>query len=430
LLKISSPWRIVKYMHMKYIILPALFLGFTSCTFQNKERIPENLEGLQNLVVIQKDSSPESSIKFIQDLNIDDRSATKTWYNDFSSGGFAFAGADWFGGLEVDGNGNIFVGDRKETVIHVFDSTGKYLQRLGGEGRGPGEFNGILDIKIQSDQLFAFDYSQFRTTFFSLDSFDLNEVRKAYINRTPDVEELKGWLAYDHLLISDDLFLVGFMNEPRNANYGTEEYNLDQERPVRYYFMDREGNVRSNMIEELKDLQNITAEVDGYHLFNFIALPFLQQPLISISTDGFIYTANSEDPLVKMHNENGDYIKAFYIPMEKKSIDRDELIKLYADEDEENTNLLLHAELPDKWPALSRIITDDDNNLWISTINADDSLHEWLIIDDAGKLIATFSWPENRTIEKIKNGYVYARETQESTGLQSIIKYRFELEEI
>jgi len=136
--------------------------------FQNEERIPENLEGLENLIVIQKSSSPESSIKFIQDLIIDDRSAKKTWYNDFSSGGFAFAGADWFGGLEVDGNGNIFVGDRKETAIHVFDSTGKYLQRLGGEGRGPGEFNGILDIKIQSDQLFVFDYSQFRTTFFLL----------------------------------------------------------------------------------------------------------------------------------------------------------------------------------------------------------------------------------------------------------------------
>lgn len=403
-------------------------LLFTSCTFQNEESIPENLEDLQNLVVIQKDNSPESSITFIRDLVIDDRNATKTWYNDFSSGGFAFAGADWFGGLEVDGNGNIFVGDRKETVIHVFDSTGNHLERLGGEGNGPGEFNGILDIKIQFDQLFAFDYSQFRTTFFSLDSFDLNEVRKAYINRTPKLEELTGWFAHSHSLISDDLFLVGFMNEPRNANYGTEKYNLDQERPIRYYVMDREGNVRSNMIDELKDLQNITADVDDYHLFNFIALPFLQQPLISISNEGFIYTANSEEPLIKMHKDNGDYAKAFYIPMEKKSIDRDEIINLFAGDDEENTNLLLHAELPEKWPALSRIITDDENNLWISTIPANESVHEWLVIDDTGKLITNFRWHRNRLIEKIKDDYLYARETNEETGLQRVVRYRIEMD--
>lgn len=426
---ILTPWRIVKYMHTKYIILPALFLGFTSCTFQNKERIPENLEGLQNLVVIQKSSSPESSIKFSRDLVIDDSDATGSWYHS-TSGGFAFGGSDFFAGLEVDDTGKIFVGDNYEKVIHVFDSAGKYLKKLGSEGRGPGEFEGVYDIKVQSDQLFAFDYFQFRTTFFSLDSLDLIEVRNVYTNRTPDREELRGWSSRPVSLISDDLLIVSYKSEMKNANYGTEHYNLDQELLVRYYVVDREGKIRSEMIDELRDMKNITADVDGRHLFNLSPVPFLQQPMISISNEGYIYTANSEDPLVKMHNENGDYIKAFYIPMEKKSIDRDELIKLFADEDEENTNLLLHAELPEKWPALSRIITDDENNLWISTIPANDSLHEWLIINDAGKLIATFSWPENRTIEKIKNGYVYARETQESTGLQSIIKYRFELEEI
>lgn len=310
-----------------------------------------------------------------------------------------------------------------------FDSTGKYLQRLGGEGRGPGEFTGILDIKIQSDQLFAFDYFQFRSTFFSLDSLDLMEVRNVYTNRTPDREELRGWPSQLVSMISDDLYIVGYMNEMRNANYGTENYNLDQERPVRYYVVDREGKIRSDMIVELKDMKNITADVDGNHLFNLSPVPFLQQPMISISNEGYIYTANSEDPLIQMHEPNGDYLKAFYIPMEKKSMDRDELIKLFAEEDEENTNLLLHADLPEKWPALSRIITDDENNIWISTIPANDSLHEWLVIDDAGKLIATFRWPRNRSIEKIKDGYLYALETDEETGLQQIVRYGIEFGE-
>lgn len=151
------------------------------------------------------------------------------------------------------------------------------------------------------------------------------------------------------------------MNEMRNANCGTERYNLDQERPVRYYIVDREGKIRSEMIDELKDLKNITAVVDGNHLFNLDALPFLQQPMISISNEGYFYTANSEDPLIRMHKDNGDYIKAFYIPMEKKSIGRDEIINMFAEDDEVNTILLLHAELPEKWTALISLVTDDEN---------------------------------------------------------------------
>lgn len=421
--------RSVNFMLFKSIVLVLLFVGFTSCTFQDEVSIPENLKDLQNLVVIQQDSSPESSIKFIRDLVIDDSDATDSWYHS-TSGGFAFGGSDFFAGLEVDDTGKIFVGDNYEKVIHVFDSTGTYLQRIGGEGRGPGEFEGIFDIKIESDQLFAFDYFQFRSTFFSLDSLDLNEVRKVYTNRTPDREELVGRPAQLVSLISDDLFIVGYKNEMKNANYGTERYNLDQEILVRYYVVDREGKIRSEMIDELKDVENITAVVDGNHLFNLSPVPFLQQPMISISHEDYIYTANSEEPLIKIHDLSGDYLKAFYIPMEKKSIDRDELINLFAEDDEENTNLLLHAELPEKWPALSSIVTDDENNLWVSTIPDNDSLHEWLVIDDTGKLITTFRWPGNRSIEKIKGGYLYARETDETTGQQQVVRYRIEVKKL
>ncbi|MEX0660927.1 MAG: 6-bladed beta-propeller [Balneolaceae bacterium] len=417
----------VKYFRGKAIILTLLLMGCVSCTFQDEESIPENLKDLQNLIVIQKNSSPESSITFNRDVVIDDKNATASWYTD-TSGGFAFASSDFFAGLEVDDTGKIFVGDNYEKVIHVFDSTGKYLQRLGGEGRGPGEFEGIFDIKIHSDRLFAFDYFQFRSTFFSLDSHDVIEVRNVYTNRTPDREELRGWPSQPVSLISDDLLIVGYMNEMRNANYGTENYNLDQERTVRYYVVDREGKIRSEMIDELKDMENITADVDGNHLFNLSPVPFLQQPIISISDEGYIYTANSEDPLIKIHESNGDYIKAFYIPMEKKTMDRDEIIDLFAEDDEENTNLLLHAEFPEKWPALSDIVTDDENRLWVSTIpEAEDSIHKWWVLQDTGELIATFKWPNNRSIEKIKNGYIYTRQTDEETGQQTVVLYEIEM---
>ena len=49
--------------------------------------------------------------------------------------------------LAVDDEGNIYVLDRKECQIKIFDKHGKFLQIFGKKGQGPGELNrpsGIL----------------------------------------------------------------------------------------------------------------------------------------------------------------------------------------------------------------------------------------------------------------------------------------------
>jgi len=137
---------------------------------------------------------------------------------------------------------------------------------------------------------------------------------------------------------------------------------------------------------------------------------------------------NSEEFLIKMFAYNGDYIRAFYIPLEKKTLTRDELLNMYGDVGKATQNLLQNAELPETWPALGDILMDDQNRLWVSTIPESDNLtYEWFVLQDTGDLLVKFRWPGNRSIEKIKNGYLYARETDESTSIQTIVKYRIEM---
>ncbi|NBC02197.1 MAG: 6-bladed beta-propeller [Bacteroidetes bacterium] len=409
--------------HFIQVISVCLLILFslTNCSPPEAE-IPEHLNELENLVVTQPNSEPVSSIELIRDAVIDDRNATRTWFT------YDFGEGHWFAGLEVDDSGRIYVGNGAEMMIQVFDSTGRHLVNIGSEGNGPGEFKGITEIKIESNQLYAYDFLQFRTTFFSIDSLKVDEVKKAYLSRAPDVEELTGWLSNGIKLIDDERFLVRYMDEYANAFVGTPKYNLDKPRPGRYYIVDREGKVVSKMFFELKDHKIITADVEGRHLSNFRRLPFLNQPLTSISSDGHILSANSEESLIKMYAPNGDYLRAFYIPFERKTLERDELTSMYTDLNTRNQNLLQHAELPEKWPALADIILDDENRLWISTIpDREDLTFKWWVLEDTGDLLAKFSWPGNRSIEKIKDGYLYARETEESTGLQTIVKYRVEM---
>jgi hypothetical protein len=417
------------HLHQVISVCLLILLSLTNCSPPEAE-IPEHLNELENLTVVQPYDESTSSIEFTRAAVIDDANATKTWFKDISTGGFPFGGADWFAGLEIDGSGRIYVGNRPEKTIQVFDSTGRYLTNIGGEGNGPGEFKGITEIRIQSNQLYAFDFLQFRTTFFSLDSLKVDEVKNAYLSRSPDVEELNGWLYNGNKFIDGERFLVRYMDEYANANVGTPKYNLDKPRPGRYYIVNSEGKVESEMLFELKSQKIITADVEGRHLWNLAPVPFLNQPLVSISDDGHIVSANSEESLIKVYAPNGNYLRAFYFLIEKKTIVREELIELYGEGDEENENLITHAELPEKWPALGNIIMDDENRLWVSTIpDSEDLSNDWWVLQDTGELLATFRWPGNRSIEKIKDSYLYARETEEETGLQQIVKYRFEINE-
>ncbi|TVQ03150.1 MAG: 6-bladed beta-propeller [Balneolaceae bacterium] len=419
------------YLFKKITLIQTLIFGLSYCTTEESKNIPDHLNDLEQLIVVQPNSEPAYSIEFIRSAEIHHSSATNKWFVDWSNDFWAFSGGDyWFAGLEVDDSGRIYVGNRAAHTIQVFDSDGLFLTETGGEGNGPGEFNGISDIKIQNNQLLAFDFLQFRTTFYSLDPLNVAEVKNAYLSRTPDIYELNGWLSSGFKFIDDERFLVRYVDEYANTNVGTPQYNLDKIRPGRYYIVDREGKVVSEMLFELISQTHITADVEGRHLWNWSTVPFLNQPLVSISDDGYIISANSEEFLIKMFAYNGDYIRAFYIPLEKKTLTRDELLNMYGDAGKATQHLLQNAELPEIWPALGNIILDDENRLWVSTIPESDNLiYEWWILLDTGDLLAKFRWTGNRSIEKIKNGYLYTRETEESTGIQTIVKYRIEMDQ-
>ena len=57
----------------------------------------------------------------------------------------------WFvNGVQVDDDANIYVSDAKNFRIQVFDRNGRYLRTLGRQGQGPGEFQQISLLRINS----------------------------------------------------------------------------------------------------------------------------------------------------------------------------------------------------------------------------------------------------------------------------------------
>lgn len=90
--------------------------------------------------------------------------------------------------------GSFEVGEDNFVYIHfdrsivVFDENGKFIKRMGREGRGPGEFSNMVTLgpKYYSDKLFVYDNVLKRVTLFDtrslsyLESFNIDndEIKK------------------------------------------------------------------------------------------------------------------------------------------------------------------------------------------------------------------------------------------------------------
>lgn len=55
------------------------------------------------------------------------------------------------------------------TEVRVYDAEGRYVETMGREGEGPGEFMRLSDLAIRADSLVAFDYFQRRVTVYAPD---------------------------------------------------------------------------------------------------------------------------------------------------------------------------------------------------------------------------------------------------------------------
>ena len=87
-----------------------------------------------------------------------------------------------------------------------------------------------------------------------------------------------------------------------------------------------------------------------------------------------------------------------------------------------------NRSLPETLPALSKIVVDDNNRIWIQLMNFQDQPYDWWVLNSEGKKIAQFARPAFQELQVVKGNYAYFREADEETGLQEIVKYEFKLE--
>jgi hypothetical protein len=77
------------------------------------------------------------------------------------------AGFTDIGGIAVDSEGLVYVLERRDRAVRVYDTSAQLVRTIGRSGEGPGEFRSPLLLGLLGDTLWVNDVGLRRVTFFS-----------------------------------------------------------------------------------------------------------------------------------------------------------------------------------------------------------------------------------------------------------------------
>jgi hypothetical protein len=371
------------------------------CSSAPKVEIPDHIKKLENLTVISPNTEAYYSIDFTRDAVFGE--SDEVVLGEITD-------------MAVGNSGGVFIADGDQNAIHSYRPNGQYIQKMGQEGKGPGEFTGLHSVDHQDDRLYAFDEGQRRISVFDLSSLSFSTVIPlAQENR--DADNLPNAIPSGFHVRSDGTLLVQFNDTFARGKGDTQQYTP-------YYLVDQEGKVISDKIHETK----LADEIGNSDMMVFVRPPYGRRSLLETGPADNIYSSWTEDFLIKQYNSNGEYQQAIYYPYEKAPLNISELVNEQYDS-KMVRDVVRNADSPSTWPAMNSMTVDDQSRLWISTITDDKETYQWWVISSEGELLAKFSWPRSHSLEEVTNGNVYTRETDEETGLEQIVRYSVDMSE-
>ncbi|MDH5666229.1 MAG: 6-bladed beta-propeller, partial [Nitrosopumilus sp.] len=263
-------------------------------------------------------------------------------------------------GLDVDNDGNIYILDRKERKVKIFDSEGKLFKQFGKEGQGPGEMSMPLSLQITSNnELVVGDALNQRLTFYSLQGEFLRALStaKAFGLSLP-VFDSQGNIVGQQIVTP-----------------GSGETRIMQE--ARKY----DG--------ELNPLFTI-ASIDITNIIQGKINPFQFIIFYQLGKDDSIFFSNLDEYEIKVLNSDGKPVKRIlkeYDPVKVTEKDKEEFFERLPGE---AAPVKDRIEFPKEYPAYQNFTLDEQGRLFVRTFERGKKEREFFfdVFDPEGQYIA------------------------------------------
>lgn len=282
--------------------------------------------------------------------------------------------------ITVDNDGRIYVLDRRESHVKLFDQDGKYVRTIGRKGQGPGELNNPIFVYFPRNELLVTQFG--RLSFFS-----------------PEGEFLRV------VLMKKDSPSRARCDSRRNI-IGTSSV-FDPETP--YYALKK----YNSEIEPIKELARVKIQRKPG-----VINPFSPNIYMSVDDEDNIIFGYSKDYELQIFNPEGD--------LTKKIIREYDPVGITEEEKEEATQEAppqIKFEFSKYHPAFLRFVHDETGRLYVQSNEKGEGNNVYYhdVFDRDGRYIAKVQLRQYPVI--FRNGKLYSLEENED-GYQVIKRYK------
>lgn len=287
-----------------FAIIILVLLG--SCSEETQD-IPKKIEELENVEIYSADAVPGNKIRLVHEVTYRDTSEV------------------FFGqiipAVEADSSGKVYILDLMENSVHVFDPDGNYLQSIGREGRGPGEFIRAFNVRLGKNFIHVLDPVQTKISVYDRQTLEQQKdidislkqssIEPTWKQRTQDNRTF--YQPNDFYLLPNGQYLIIFSD-----NGVATADNLPQRKYEISLFDPETGNYQHDLFSFDWTGQVLVHNHNNGSRIMF-RVPYKRSSQFDFTGNQLVH-GWTEDFLFKFYDEQGNYQRAFYYPFEKKSL--------------------------------------------------------------------------------------------------------------
>ncbi len=318
-------------------------------------------------------------------------------------------------GLAIDSRLRTYVLDPVWERIRILGDDLTLQQEVGRRGQGPGEFEWPATIQIlEDDSLYVFDGSLARVTV-----FEPQDLTVAYTVTLPHLYSTRGlWR------IPGQGGYIGVRTPPISPRQTERD---DQGRFDVVLSLDGEGETEPDSIYAFPSTEPLIVRsersvmVGPHH-------PYGSEPFLSLLGDDRLVYANSRSPSLMILDLAGTVHHSFDVPAREVPVSAADLKARIESEEVEPFARVLEQGAPYMWPALTGLVVDDEQRIWVGTRS--ESMRderEWIAFTQEGGQVGSVILPAPFELHAVRGGRLFGVVTDEF-DVPQIQVYRLEAE--
>lgn len=332
-----------------------------------------------------------------------------------SSGDFFFV-SSYFADMEISETGHLFAYSHRSPAILHFDASGRFLGRVGGQGQGPGEYQGPPSFDINHrDSLFVLDGRSWTVSLFVYrdnqwdyaDSF-LLEKQKEF--QPEEVHQLDN----EHLAVVYEPTIVQIISA------GEDQTGIRK----RIDIVTAGGEpVKEHLLHlPISRFIHYTVKSGGSSVMQNV--PYGARSIVKTGPGGRFYHLNSDTFRISIYGRDGrlidsirhsDYSVALGDKKKREAVEEQVKVNLGSDSENRTYKDRVYEEIPDRAPLLSAMHVDRDTGHIIVGKSDFYQGPNWLLLDPDGNRIGVFNLDPSMKVTDFRNGKIVGALMDEDT---------------